>query len=744
MNSHFCHGFQGYVLHEALRKLSSSLNLRGNIGSAFINLIYQHCQLHVMDVRLDLEFPVLGDCISWFAVFEELHLVSQHHKQGCILRGLVGLMLVPSRDCFVVATCCGLNVGYNRNSQTNRSLSCKEFKISAVLNDLSLANLDFQTPEFSLLCSPADVAFILNSNRALSSKGNHGKRSRQLWKLAARRIRESYFLPRYSLYKLFRVLILWLRYVSAYKSLLLLVGYPDRNSMRRSGLKISQSRTFENDVQNFWKKIMTLEKDLPPNAIAQAWRVAQHRALSAELVQRSFSDFYLYEKSLSVITKCLIFIWDIIFSVLYYIWGVCFRKPTPWGSKYKFWFDVPVDGLCQKTSFSFQIGKAVISFCKINEVCSSFSTRVESHTGISYADFLSFHVLIGAASVKCVVEIFEQSLMICCGKLTVSTAPTEGASEATASGKDSKNKNGHRQLQIKSETIICCDPANVLASSEYCEVEDGSSILKCDKSYMLNFMRESWEGWQKEYGTSVDSDAGRSENPFLLFEVCKHVSSPDPKISCCGFWKCNLLVGKIHMAFERFSMISLALLFGQTETVLEHAFPNISTRSLDVLDVSWNRKYQSFTDKISSAMVKLFPEKLIQITAFISGPRICISLDKGEMVSDSDDGSYCPPHLVFDFHDLDIALLPECELNEEMLSELEDHGHSGQCAMITGIPKFYHMSAENTRCTAHVFLLHNLCIRANGLTISLDESVGKREIKTFVLAPTKCQLSYQR
>ncbi|KAI4372378.1 hypothetical protein MLD38_010618 [Melastoma candidum] len=738
---------EGYVLHEALQKLLSSLDLRGNTRSAFLNLIYKHCQLHVMDVCLDLEFPVLGDFTSWFSGFEELHVVSRNQRQGCILRGLAGLLLVPSRDSSFEATGSGFNIGYRINSQTNCNVSCKGFEIRAFLKDLSLSNLDFQTPEFSLTCSPADIAFLLNSNKALSlsQKVNHGKRGRQLWKLAARRIRELYLLPRYSLHKLFRFLILWMHYVNTYKSLLLLVGYPDRDALRRSCMKSSYNITFQNDLQNHWKQIMTLEKNLSPNAIAQAWMVARHRASDTEFVHLSCSDLCLYRKFLAAITKCLIFIWYVVFNVFYCIWQVLSGKPSLWELKYKFRFDVPVDGLCQKKSYSFQIGKAVLRFCKITEVCSSVSTSVESRTGISYVDFLSFHVIIGAASVRFAEEIFEQSLLICFGTFTVSTAPTEEpAPEGISSIRTPKNKNVHRQLQIKSETVISCDPVDLLALTKSGVVNDGSSNLGCDESSIMTSMRMFCEGWQNEFGNLRDSDAGPSENPFLLCEVGKHVSSPDPKISCSGLWKCTLLVGKIHMAFEYFSMILLALLLGQTETVLQHACPDISTRSLGVQDMSWSCKYQSFADKILSTVINLFPEKHIQVIAFIAGPQIQVSLDKGETAYESDDWSFSPSHLVFDFFDLEIMLSHECELNGEMQFKLEDHSHSGECVLMAGSPKFFHPSASDTRYKAHVFLSHNLCVRANGLIISFDESAGKQKVKTIVLPPSKCLLSYQR
>ena len=129
---------------------------------------------------------------------------------------------------------------------------------------------------FSL--SPLDLPIILAFDMLLSQGFKCVRNGRQLWRIAASRISYLISIPRLSLQRSIRVAGLWRRHVNTYEYLLSLIGYSADSLVKRSAVKISEDKMFSNSVKNNWLVISDIEKELPAEAIAQARRVALHRA----------------------------------------------------------------------------------------------------------------------------------------------------------------------------------------------------------------------------------------------------------------------------------------------------------------------------------------------------------------------------------------------------------------------------------------------------------------------------------
>ncbi|THG04210.1 hypothetical protein TEA_024470 [Camellia sinensis var. sinensis] len=68
-------------------------------------------------------------------------------------------------------------------------------------------------------------------------------------------------------------------YVNAYENLLILVGYPVDDIMKRSSVKMSEDDIFAIAVKKQWRSVSEIEKKLPAEAIAWARRIARYRAV---------------------------------------------------------------------------------------------------------------------------------------------------------------------------------------------------------------------------------------------------------------------------------------------------------------------------------------------------------------------------------------------------------------------------------------------------------------------------------
>lgn len=167
-----------------------------------------------------------------------------------------------------------------------------------------------------------------------------------------------------------------------------------------------------------------------------------------------------------------------------------------------------------------------------------------------------------------------------------------------------------------------------------------------------------------------ESEIEYSENPWLLCETKSFLTYPDLKNPDSGFWKCNLTVGKLNLALEYSSLLSMALLLRQIQHVATwtkgNAMPRAPSGSTPTIadqpEISCNDKFESCAGGIKMALCRMLPEKHIQIGVLIAGPHIQMSLrkiafqnrraEKNHLVGQDDF------HLEFDVHNIKFVALP--------------------------------------------------------------------------------------
>ncbi|XP_039155678.1 uncharacterized protein LOC104457236 [Eucalyptus grandis] len=739
---------EGAALHDALKKIFSAITTTSRIKMSMLNLILAHCQLGIHDVCLQVQFPIISDAVSCSLGMKEFIAVSHTHEQGSFVRGLVGSIFTPLKEGSFTINCSNFEIGLKRNDLSNTVFTCEALSICANLNKLHVVHLRLCIPKLTLSFSPVDISFLLAFSKAFATTLMHRRDGKQLWKLAASRIRKGNFAPTLSLHRLISVLTLWLRCVRVYEHLLLLLGYPDTDLLKESLQKMSVDVKYRSNVQQLWLEISDIEKELPPYAIAQARRVVQCRMSAEKTGQNAFAESF-FARRFQKIRIVLAFVWKAVCRVLQRAMLLVLpRKMPPREPK-----STTCSDTCTRKCFIFNIDKVVITVWQINQVHGSLSEMMVSHTAIPDSSFLSFNLLVAALSWKYVEDIFQQSSFIYCGKVSISTIPgADVPAKGEASNYDKRRRNRHHDGSPTSEKIILwSEPAQISASSEASEAKIAGLASGDSTKFLQKCLQEMWLSWQTNRGKSEESAMDPHENPFLLSEVSSFLAYPGHGNRISGFWKYNLAVGKLNLYLDHSSVVSVALLLRHTQLALfcgedgrETELPYHPSNSLNQPNGNWDGAYRKFSGHMKKLLLKMLPEQHVQVGAFITGPNVRVSFRKGNSRLGDDSLRHALSqdqyHLDIEICDIEFALCPSSESDKSLRCQEHDAVES-ECALMMESQNIHLPTVEHERLVSHMYLSQHLFFRVNGLNAYVEKSTEKKRSHAFVLNPLNFQLS---
>ncbi|XP_031387722.1 uncharacterized protein LOC116200899 isoform X2 [Punica granatum] len=742
---------EGAALHEALRKLSAATPSANGIKASILNIIYRHCLLEIHDIKLQLRFPMFNDGMTWVSEAKELTVFSQHLERGCLLRDIISTTITPLRESSLVMNLRGFEIGFKRNDQITNTFFCKDLLSYAMLRDLQFVDLNLHVPELKISSSPLDVTVLFLCWEVLARKVKHPRNGRYLWKVAAIRISNMTSSPRVTLYRLITNVILWLRYLHCYEDLLSLVGYPSIHTLEKSAMRLSEDKTFMGMVRHRLKVISDMEKELYPDAIARARRIGRYRLskeTSVEVVTVGrFTHSLKFLYSMLALLTCVI---RALYKVLKYIVSLDFLRTLLLQEQED---DGSLEGPSGKShlesNFGLNIETVLFTISLNKERHHTLTDNVETQSGLLYSNFPSFHVTIGAISVKYSDNIFEQSLLLASGKFTVSTTILGAASAGGSSSRSAwHGARGHQDGNLTSlETIIWGEPLANHLSSVIREYKDTDPAVAGGGSYLQKFLGEMWMKWQATCHKFEETDAAFTSNLFILFEIKSYAIYPGPSSSASGFLKCNLMVGKLNLALRCSSTASIALLFRQMNQAfcwredsrnnLHSAHPKASG---DQSDISWNSKYRYYLGDVKEALLKILPEKHIELGAFIAGPQIEISFQKDGFIKGNNMYDDC--QLAFELHDIEIALWPTSESDLNKLTKCNKYGDSEPKNVMLDEPfKLDIATADEEKYMSKMLILLSIYLRSGGLKAYVENFRMKQKMQFFELNPLIFQLS---
>ncbi|KAJ6678511.1 VACUOLAR PROTEIN SORTING-ASSOCIATED PROTEIN VPS13 [Salix viminalis] len=745
---------EGSALHDVLERILLNPPSRNWFKTSLSNLVLKHFHFQISDTNLQVQFPNLNDAVVCLLELKEFNGESEHSDPGCLLRGVVGAVFKPLKVVSFVMNFRGFGFAYKMEDQINHISSFTDLRTCIKLNDLRVADVNIRAPKLSLLFSPFDLLVLSAFGKLSTKEPKHVRSGRQLWKLAANRLGYMPSSPRLSLQKLVDFICLWLRYQNAYEYLLSLLGYSaDNNLLKMSVIKLSEDKMFLNSVIHNWEEISGIEKELSAEAIAQARRIARYRAVSnIQNGKNSFKESSV-DKQVDVFSKILsvfIFIWNamyrILLSILQCFFYIIFFFQQP---KLDWNLGNNSEDYSSRYYFLLNFGKILVMISSTSKH-QNVDERIESRTGISYSDTHSLCLSIHMPLLAYVDEIFEQSLSLSCGKLKVKSS---SVMEATIVDRSVKNpfssKTVHRKGNVdKLKTILTCKPAQVFLPSQTSETSVSNLAEGTCNPYLQTLLEEMWLAWQRSSMEYKDNEIACSETPWLLCEIKNCLMDPNLKIPISGFWKCSLTTGKIDLALGYSSVLSLAILLGQ----IQHALNlNENTgKTSELLDfspaienqegVSWEDRYELYSNRLKLTFLRMLPEKHIQLGVFVTGPRIEMTLlNSGDKDTNQDDY-----HLGFDIQNIEAVVWPTSKSDLALTGWSESDGaepesHKLREPRIIEIPK-----PDNEKYASEGWISLGSYFNISGFDIYSGSPAERERNQIFSLKPIAARLSLFR
>lgn len=744
--------YQGSLLHSILEKILATTPSRSKCKTAFLNLILKHCQLQMHDINVQVQFPMLNDSSTCMLHLKELNAESEYLNFGCLLRGLVGTAFLPVKESSFVLSGSGFEIVFKMTDQINRVLSSTSVLTCIRLNDFQLLDFDLRVPELNISFSPADLFMYLAFAEISPKESQCARSGRQLWRLAASGVGHVISVPRLTFHNLVVIVGLWLRYVNAYEYILQLVGYSADDVLKRSTTKMSQNKMFLSSVKQHWKVISDIEKELPVESIAQARRIARYRAaLSVQSVYLKESNVKTRVKFFCKIFPLLVIIWKLIFKFFHFIVCLLFLRRKLAKEPTDEYLEIVNDDPSPQFGFMLNVGRILVTISHMNEIQLSEVEKLESRFGIPFSG--SFSLSVDRLLLKHREDMCEKSLVVSCGQFKVrssSLVETPLAQHAKGQWEESNSD---------VESILWFEPAQTFPISETSKTSTVDNSQGACDPFLENCLGEMWLNWKNDcmQFEESESDIQYFENPCLLVETMSLLTYPGLKNSDSGFWKCFFTLGKFHLTLGCSSILSISLLLKQIQHVLcratDNGRPKVHSHSPGTIknlpETSWDSRYKFDANNLRLTLLKMLPEKHIQLGVFIAGPCIKLSLEK-EFSDGNKDRSHTASldqfPLAFNIHDIEVAIWPTS--TSDSSAYVEHHGcdeaAEPECIrleqpQIIDIPKSDHAKYISDR-----WILLGTYIRVNGFTAYLGDSAEKQTSQILVLQPVTLQFSSTR
>ncbi|XP_042974875.1 uncharacterized protein LOC122306512 isoform X1 [Carya illinoinensis] len=744
---------EGSALHDILERIFATKPSRNRFNTSFFILMLKYCQLQTHDISLNVEFPISNDSFMYWSKIKEFNAESQCLPHGCLARGIFGAIFIPLKKITYIANGSGFEIGCKRKDQINHLLLSKDLFAQINLDDLHLVDFILRVPELSLFFSPADVSMYSALGKISPKEPKHARDGRQLWKLAASKVSHGTSAPRFSLHKLVIVARLWLHYVNAYEHILSLIGYPANHFLERFCTEISKDKMVLSSACYHWKLITDVEKELPAEAISQARRVARYRAASSVQCVKETNNESVVDNHFKIISKILhllAFILKLICNMLLVVVKLlCLRKVLAQEPK--------DDGHCgpisedpySRSCFILNLGKILITICQMEEIQPSVNEKLKSHIGISYSNLLSFSLSIDEVLLVYGRKTCEQSFFLSCGQLKINSSSSMGASLRKVKSKNhSSFVKQHRKPKegVNNLSVLWSEPAQKFFLPETSHSGSGAADEATCRPILENFLEEMWLSWERACVKFEESHIAYSENPSLLCEIKNF-------LTYSGSLKCSLILGKLNLALEYSSILSIYLLLRHTQGVLSWAkdcgkarILSDSSRSVDEQpEIRMDSKYKYNGSRLKTALLKVLPEKNVELGILITGPHIRMSLRKefDDMNKNmSHTVNHDDFHFAFDVHNIEVAVWPTSRTDLASLVGPQGSEEAEKKCLLFKEPHIIDVpKSNNEKYVSHGCISLVSYLQFNGLNAYVEDSVKLQQSQILESKPMTLQLS---
>ncbi|OVA18601.1 Vacuolar protein sorting-associated protein 13 domain [Macleaya cordata] len=755
---------EGTSLHNIIEKIAAITPARNQLSTSLMNVILKLCQLQMHDIHLEVQLPVVDGSIALFEI-KELSIEASRVDNTCLLGTLTRCVFVPERECSLVINAIGVGIELKIEDHASSVFYSSDIVTTIKLKDLQVLNLEVRAPQSDFAFCPVDLPILLAFDNLIPKEVKPSRNGRELWNIAASRVGYLTSNPRSSLLKVVNVVGLWLRYVHAYESLLLLLGYSTETKLKKSAIRMSVDKKFFTRVKHQCKVITEIEKALPVEALARARRVARYRA--AMRIQRTqpfnsepFIEVHRIFIFIKKILSLLSFIWESICGIFKLV--ICFFSVKNTLNQHQEIDErsaVVSEDFSPHYCFSLVLGKISIAVYPINSVLRAVSGNKEPHIGITDMDLRSFCMVLDTLFLVYVADSTTQSLSLSCGDFKVNSSSSSINPLRDRSLTKETNNNstqGRRKEKIhESSAVIWSEPAIQFLLSDKVATESANSRGSAWFLHLESYLEELWSNWKIIRKELEGSKAQFWENPFLLCEIKRSLMVPCLHRPDYGLWRCCLTMGKLNFDLGYSSITSFALLLRQIEHTLcwtaikrtrdSSCSPNIGgePKQSELEDY-----YESYANGMKMMMLRMIPEKNIQVGVAIAGPTIRMVLQEDGLLGSKEQyRTLTQGHgdilLAFDLENIELAVWPTQETSPPPLTGEPRLDNAGTEHLRAKKPRLIHILKEDldVNYISEGQITLDSCLRFNGLNAYFEDIEENRRCPVIVLKPVIIQSS---
>lgn len=707
--------------------------------TATTNIGLRHCWFKIYDIHLKLQLPVMDESIACFFRLKELHLESVLLDSSCLLKGLLGAFFMSQEKSSFVLNGSGLEIGLKGKDQVNCIASSADLLNRIRLRNLQLSDFDTHAPQIKFAFSPYDLPVLLMVFDVLSSKEVKGARNgRELWKIAARGV--GCLIPHHRppFCRIVSTVVLWLRHVRAYEKLLLLVGYSDERTFNQTAARMAHDKRFSSCVKHQWNVISDIEGELPVEAVARARQLARHTvALQFRRSSESMTD--VHPKFWWKVLTPLSFLWKFIWCIFYSIMRFLFFLRTLMGHDIEDGQSLlsDTDDSYSKQSFSLNLEEISITLSPIRAVHRPIKEKSKSDIQVSDLNLLSFCMTMNSLCFDYIKDLNARCLSIAWGSFKIqSSSFSRVPLMRTNSGIEMHHSYSGPQLKMDTEleAILWSEPAPQfqISNDEPTKFKSESWIL-----ILENYLGKMWSDWGRNGKRFKGNDIQQLELPFLLCEIKSFIMDPYLNAPDHGLWKCSLAVGKLTFNLDYLSIMSISLLLKQMQDICRltatSGEPEVLSHTSNIIDDQTEMKLvnccESYMSILKMTMLRLVPEKNIQIGAAIIGPTIRISMPGGVPGKHINSDGLDDCCFTIDVGNIEFSVWPTPEVvcGKPILDESE-----AKCLWLTDTHSLHSQKANsNGTCISHGCFTIGACLRCDGINALLEDLKENKQSQIF-------------
>ncbi|CAH9102206.1 unnamed protein product [Cuscuta epithymum] len=656
---------QGSSLHAMMKRIAEITAL-GWTTSLFDHIL-QHCQFQFHDVQLTLQSSLPNDFVSFSFQMKKLRVGCQSVR-FCFISGVISSVFLPSRESYFDIDV--QNFETILKTEYHMSNIVPSTNLHASVKSKSLYCLDFyvNVEALKLYLSPFHVSTILLLFVLLSKEAKCVRSGRQLWKIAAEKVRSLTSMHKFLLHKFVYIICIWVQYMHTYEKMLFLVGYPSEDAIRRSAGFMIRGKAYSIAVKQHWKKICQIEEDLPSAAITLARQIIRNRAASG--AQRRKQLFHQSKVgSFSLACKPLLFVGKYICSIFHLIKGLFFQNTAGKcsNSNEKLGHVPDSSFLCHYIGLD--VGNFLVSMSPEDKVHPSVSGKMLSDIGLAYHELLSFSLSIDVLCFRYSENITQQCFSFGCQSLNVVPLSLMESSYRNSA----KYLNGSQKTKAHNlSPVLWSEPAAIVHPVEIDDYHANKTGVPCLSfiDFMIGEMLLKWRKCCSKDGANEIQDF---ETPFILCETKSFLIDQSQKNIIAGSLSCGMVVGRLNLVIEHASVVSITVISTQIKSALswtqcnmkKDAVLHASASLSDQPSIDWSSKYNSLSNGMAIAANKLLPQKHIRMGIRVAGPHIQISLKKVELHGKITDQHHSTrnnmTHLRIEADNVELAVLPNLE-----------------------------------------------------------------------------------